>query len=245
MDEVCFFGTLSHILVKAITDSDQKYAFMTLQNPQPWSLEKIRTIEKQGLEAGLPLMQHAADCALKLILKCHGLPQHALVLAGPGNNGGDALTLALGLWQRGSLITVIQPQLPKPAVTDAYAAHTNWIATGGSVLSQWPDEPNNYDLIIDGLFGIGLDRPLTAPWQHLIECANRHEAPTLALDIPSGLFAQSTSTPNPQDPQNPQTIIQACWTTAFIAPTQAVCEARHAHWVGELHLCDLGLRSDA
>lgn len=118
--------------------------------------------------------------------------QPVLLLAGPGNNGGDAYVTARELHRRGVLVDVWQ--LAPPTADDARWALADALACGVPVRpapETWP-EPSAYAWIVDGLFGIGLARPLDGAAAALVEkVAHAHAqgTPVLAIDIPSGLAA--------------------------------------------------------
>ncbi|MBN4667007.1 NAD(P)H-hydrate dehydratase [Pandoraea nosoerga] len=118
--------------------------------------------------------------------------QPVLLLAGPGNNGGDAYVAAHDLHRRGVLVDVWQ--CAAPATDDARWAHAQAMTAGVPIRpapAVWP-HPATYAWIVDGLFGIGLSRPLDGAAAALvgnIAYAHAHGTPVLAIDIPSGLGA--------------------------------------------------------
>lgn len=112
-----------------------------------------------------------------------------LLLAGPGNNGGDAFVAARHLKQHWHALTVVFAGDAASLPPDARKAYESWLACGGLVHQDIP--PGNYGLVIDGLFGIGLTRPLQGGYAELIAQANALHAPRLAIDVPSGLCADT------------------------------------------------------
>ncbi|MCQ9900538.1 NAD(P)H-hydrate epimerase, partial [Staphylococcus aureus] len=87
----------------------------------------------------------------------------------------------------GLQVTLLACEGARPLPPEAAAARQAWLAAGGDILpanSRWPV---SVSLIIDGLLGTGLGSAPRAPYDALIEAANRHSAPVVALDIPSGL----------------------------------------------------------
>ena len=121
-------------------------------------------------------------------------PAHVLVLAGPGNNGGDAFEAAVHLRRAGYRVSVWFSGDSGNLPDDARAAHGKWIAAGGAC-DNTLSALESVDLIIDGLFGIGLKRALGAPFSDIVERVNQasqtHAVPVLALDVPSGLDADT------------------------------------------------------
>src|SRR5262245_54898074 len=121
----------------------------------------IRRIEKAA--GDLPLMERAGAAAAELAARL--VPDTAkdiLVLAGPGNNGGDAQIAARILQEKFFRVSVVK--------------RPEELAVG----KQW-------GLIVDGLFGIGLTRPVEGEYAKLIHYANQQRCPILALDVPSGI----------------------------------------------------------
>jgi hydroxyethylthiazole kinase-like uncharacterized protein yjeF len=185
-----------------------------------YSLAETRAIEHAAirmLPAGT-LMQRAGKAAAKIALDMlpHGSTERSvLVLAGPGDNGGDALEVAARLGHVGVHVTVLlyaDPARQSPdtlqALSRAQQSRTNFvdISNALSLLGKsWP-------LIIDGLFGIGLTRPITGELYKVIEQINHSGSPVLSLDIPSGLNADSGNVVG-----EPGIAIRATHTITFIA----------------------------
>ena len=154
----------------------------------------LRAIEVQHREAQPSLMERAGAAAAELALALIGdsaLPP--LVVAGPGNNGGDAFVVARRLKQNGLAPLLVFAGAAGKLPTDARAAYDLWIAAGGSVHEDIPE--GRFALAVDGLFGIGLGgahaRPLGGRFAALVTRINDLGCPVLALDIPSGLDSET------------------------------------------------------
>lgn len=119
-----------------------------------------------------------------------GSARRILVLAGPGNNGGDAFEAACHMRGWGSEVALAFAADPARLPADAAVAHARWRQAGGTSTTQLPD-PAQFELVIDGLFGIGLGRAIGAPYDTWIAAVNAAGVPVLALDVPSGLDADS------------------------------------------------------
>ena len=159
-----------------------------------YTVAQTRAIE-QAAYTNLPageLMQRAgraaAGFALELLGDSRALP--VLVLAGPGNNGGDALEAAANLADAGVDATVLHLPGRADASTATAAAYER--ARSGSVgwIDMLPPDAQ-WGLVIDGLFGIGLARPLDGEYRDLVESLKAVRCPILALDVPSGLDADT------------------------------------------------------
>ena len=162
------------------------------------SMPFFRAVDLRRIEAaavGQPLMQRAGLAAAELagaIVTDRGAP--LLVLAGPGNNGGDAFVAATLLRQRFFDVRVVFAGAADRLPPDAAAAHQRFVDAGGTTLAAIPAD-TRWSLIVDGLFGIGLTRAVAEPYAGLIAQANalavRDACPLLALDCPSGLDADT------------------------------------------------------
>ena len=112
-----------------------------------------------------------------------------LAVAGPGNNGGDALWAAAMLRARGFSVAAVFGGDAKKLSADARAALSEWEKDGGECLDEFPD--GEVDLILDGLFGIGLTRDIEGKYAEWIGRMNASSARVLAVDAPSGLNADT------------------------------------------------------
>ena len=132
-----------------------------------YSVTRVRDIERTAM-AALPegtLMSRAgaATAQLALSLLTSGNPDPVLVLAGPGNNGGDALEAAALLAQRGQRVLVVLMADPQRLPKDAQAAYQRALSAKVAFVDRF-DVSARWALAIDGLFGIGLTRPLEGPF---------------------------------------------------------------------------------
>ncbi|MBM3343201.1 MAG: NAD(P)H-hydrate dehydratase [Betaproteobacteria bacterium] len=149
----------------------------------------VRRIEAR--HAHEPLMERAGLAAAQLareIAADSGKP--ILIFAGPGNNGGDALVVARYLKQWFFNVTVVFAGDAAKLPADAANAFKQWQAAEGTALDQAPPA-KHWGLVIDGLFGIGVTRDITGRYAECIDRINQANAPVLAIDIPSGLDADS------------------------------------------------------
>ncbi len=191
---------------------------------------EVRAIEQRA--ATEPLMERAGVEAARSAREMCGRSGNVLVLAGPGNNGGDALVLARHLRAEHFEVTVVfaadRDKLPQ----DARQAHQEWVDAGGTVLGELPLDWSG-GLVVDGLFGIGLHRAVTQPYAQWIEWANSCRMPILALDLPSGLDADTGSATGP--------VISATATASFIAMKPGQLTGEGPDLCGTLHVHPLGL----
>lgn len=147
---------------------------------------------------GLPgrlLMELAGAGAARLIRdRAGGLRSKAVILCGPGNNGGDGWVVARHLQAAGWTVRCVALAEPK-AGGDAHVNFALWQALGGEIrmaergaTARMRNWLNHANAIVDGLFGTGLARPLEGAAAELVQAANEAEhGLRIALDVPSGL----------------------------------------------------------
>lgn len=203
-----------------------------------YSVSAIRGIEEAALRSLPPftLMQRAgkaaAAFALEMLADADGMPA-VLVLAGPGNNGGDALEAASLLAHARCEVVVLMPNDAQQLPADAHHSYQRAIASHVAFLDLEHIDTlaqTEWALVIDGLFGIGLTRPLSGIWQQLIAAVHELPAPILSLDVPSGLDADTGTVVGGDD----GIAIRATHTLTFIGdkPGLHTCDGRdHAGFV--------------
>ena len=197
--------------------------------------EDIRALERlaagrPGAAALMPLAGLAAAEYARELLGEYG--RKVLVLAGPGNNGGDAFEVATHLkrWFYGVELVFAGDEHQLSA--DALAALKKWRACGGNTYAA-PPAALAPDLVVDGLFGIGLARALEGGYAELIAGVNRLPGPKLALDIASGINADTGAIMG--------TALRATHTITFIALKPGLLTLEGPDYCGEIRVADLGL----
>jgi hydroxyethylthiazole kinase-like uncharacterized protein yjeF len=192
--------------------------------------------EIEAAHAGAPLMERAgaaaAACARRMAGDRRG---PTVILAGPGNNGGDALVVARILRSEYHEVVVVLRSDPGRLPPDAAAAYRAFVAAGGTTSAEVPDA--RPALVVDGIFGVGLGREVGAPYAALVEWANASGAPVLALDVPTGLDAQ-TGHAQPL-------AVRAAATITFIALKPGLLTGDGPDCCGELAVDALGLDVEA
>jgi hydroxyethylthiazole kinase-like uncharacterized protein yjeF len=158
-----------------------------------------------------------------------------LVLAGPGNNGGDALVAARALRAAGYTVVVVSNSDGTRLPPDAHEAWAQWGAAGGRVEADIP-AGEAYALVVDGLFGVGLAREVSGSAARWIDTANRFACPRLALDVPSGLDSDTGRVRG--------TAIRATATLTFLGLKPGLLTADGPDCCGELLLEALGVDAD-
>jgi ADP-dependent NAD(P)H-hydrate dehydratase / NAD(P)H-hydrate epimerase len=172
-----------------------------MPSPHPlYSVAEIREVERNAQNALPPftLMQRAGEAAARHALELlDGNPvgKTVLILAGPGNNGGDALEAAARIAHEGAQVTVLHFAEPAKLTSDSRQAleraKAERVAFGDAADFRLLVEAKQWSLIVDGLFGIGLTRAIASPLRELITLIDMLPCPVLALDVPSGLDADT------------------------------------------------------
>jgi NAD(P)H-hydrate epimerase len=185
---------------------------------------------------GLVLMENAALGVVDAIGERFRSCEDVLVLCGPGNNGGDGLAIARHLHVRGyrcrAWLAVSASQLTGDA-----AAQRSFLDRLGIPVHEMTDADFDAlppaDLVVDALFGTGLERPLEGRYASLVAAILAHPSPTLAVDLPSGLDASRG------EPIGPHVV--ADLTVTFARPKLAHVLDPSARAVGTLVVVDLGV----
>lgn len=201
--------------------------------------EDIRRIEALAASQPqpLPLMERAGLAAAELARElAGGSGKPIVILAGPGNNGGDAFVAARHLKSWWFDVAVTFTGDAQKLSADASAALSAWHAAGGALARDLP-RSSDCALVVDGIFGIGLTRELTGRYAELVSWINAARAPVLALDVPSGLDADTGRVPG--------CAVRARHTITFIALKPGLLTLDGPDHCGTLHLARLGLDAAA
>jgi NAD(P)H-hydrate epimerase len=202
-----------------------------------WSADGLRRAEKAAADAlGLTLyelMLRAGEAAFTVARENYPSARHWIILCGHGNNGGDGYVVARLAQAAGIAVTLLAQDNDKPLPDEASEAREAWLNAGGVIHAHERAWPEDIDLIIDALLGTGLTSAPREPVETLIARANSHSAPVVALDIPSGLLAETGATPG--------AVIHAAHTITFIALKPGLLTGKARDVTGVLHHHALGL----
>jgi NAD(P)H-hydrate epimerase len=171
-----------------------------IQDPPILTVTQTRALEAWAMERlGIPslvLMENAARNIAGLVFHEQRFPPPVAIIAGRGNNGGDGLAIArqldaIGIASRAMLIGPLEScgadcRLQAGALTAA--GYPLAIASDGTELTHWLQGAG---CVVDAIFGVGLSRPLAGPFARAVEAINASGLPVLAVDVPSGLDADS------------------------------------------------------
>jgi NAD(P)H-hydrate epimerase len=191
-----------------------------------WEIEKRRV-------PGFTLMTRAAEGALKILRARWPQARRVAVVCGAGNNGGDGYVLARLARLAGLEALVLAAAPPDKLGGDARRAMEEWLATGGSAHPFVADALSGSDVIVDGLLGIGLTGAPRAESLAVIRAINAAKRPVLALDIPSGVNADSGAVA--------EAAVRAEVTVSFVALKSGLFLGAGPEHAGVVLLDDLGV----
>jgi len=183
--------------------------------------------------ASIDLMERASKAFVRWFADRFNISGRVGIICGTGNNGGDGLAIARLLKQENYNVSVWIVRGGKES--DDFKANSERL--GKMKLSEITSSVDpvlfaDCDILIDALFGSGLSRSAVGIYAQVIDCLNQAAALRIAVDIPSGLMADHSSTGR---------IVLADHTVSFQLPKLAFLLPENQAYVGEWHLVDIGL----
>jgi len=209
-----------------------------------FSAEQMRNADKATIQlqniTSLELMERAATQIFNLIhQRLQGAPIPIHVFCGLGNNGGDGLVISRLLLEHGYHVKTYIVNFSENRSKDFLENYDRLKA----IASEWPEqlksendlpEIKKEDMVIDAIFGIGLNRPIVSWVTHLIKHINAARCFTLSIDVPSGLYADKA-------PEDPEGVIFASITVTFQLPKLIFFLPQTGQYTQELEVIDIGL----
>lgn len=202
------------------------------------------TIENEPI-GSLQLMERASERLTAAIENRWPQDTPVMVFAGPGNNGGDALCVARMLAKNDYAVSVYLFNTESGLSPDCQQNRdrlSEMLETGHSNLTLQeikttfqPPELKPGMLVIDGLFGTGLSRPLSGGFAAVVQYINSSKAMVASIDVPSGLMTEDNGE------NNLSNVIRADYTFTFQHPKLAFFFPEHEAYVGEWEVLDIGL----
>ncbi|QNL21034.1 NAD(P)H-hydrate dehydratase [Hyphobacterium sp. CCMP332] len=196
------------------------------------------TIENEPI-ASIDLMERASSTFADWYKQNFDQEQIVRILCGPGNNGGDGLAIARLLSQKGYKIEV---DLVNPKNKFSQDAEVNLKRLPDKIpvrhIREVKDIPLNYssEIIIDALFGSGLDRPLQGIYADIVRVVNKWDADIISIDIPSGLYCDKIN--------SDENKIKAKYTLSFQLPKLSFFLKENEDCIGEWTILDIGLSKE-
>jgi NAD(P)H-hydrate epimerase len=178
------------------------------------TVKQMYQIEENGHQMGFPrqlMMENAGASMVKNLVSQFGdlFSKKILVIAGLGNNGGDALVVARHLAGHGSSVSVVLLGDPKDIKTAECMANWQILQKMKSVSIQTLEQARNSspDIIIDGILGTGISGTIREPHASAIDLINKLSAYKVAVDVPSGV--------NPDTGETAEKFVRADMTVTF------------------------------
>ena len=197
------------------------------------------TIQEEPINS-IDLMERAATACYRLAYSKQFCEKQFRIFCGKGNNGGDGLALARMLIQNNCRATVYILEFGKTGTQDfqinlerlhQFSTDIHFIQS-----PEFFPSLNRDDIIIDALFGTGLNKPLDGISASLVEHINNSGTTIISVDLPTGLFADKNSAGN--------TIIKATHTLSFQNYKLAFLLPENESYCGDVHLLNIGLHKD-
>jgi len=204
-----------------------------------YTAEQTRELERIATEdynlSSTELMARAGASALATLKQHWPRAEHILVLCGTGNNGGDGFELARQATANDYHVIVIQIGDASTLTNTAAAARDALLATGTKIHPFTGKLPST-DVIVDALFGIGLNREITGEYKAVIQAVNQTKrSPVLSLDIPSGLHADTGSVLG--------VAVKATINLSFIGLNLGLYTGEGPNYCGKIHFDSLQIPS--
>jgi ADP-dependent NAD(P)H-hydrate dehydratase / NAD(P)H-hydrate epimerase len=212
---------------------------------------EMRNIDQRTIEVyrvpSIVLMENAGIQLLRFMrTRLSGLAQyHVTIVTGRGNNGGDGFVLARHLWHSGIKTRILFLAPRRRLRGDARKAYEMAQAYGVPMVActtpqAWRRAASTLrdtDIVVDAMLGTGLDKPPIGLYAEAIETLNALQKPIVAVDIPSGLSADAGHLHG--------AYVQATYTVTFALPKRGLLLYPSAAAVGELHVVDIGIPTQA
>ena len=210
-----------------------------------FSAEQIRlwdqyTIQHEPIPS-INLMERAASQCVDWLERNNYTDNSFHIFCGKGNNGGDGLAIARMLSERKTTVTVHILEFGHKG-TDDFQTNLARLHQYPGISIRFIQTEENFhaltsdDIVIDALFGSGLNRGLEGVTANLVQHINDSGCTIISIDIPSGLFTDKSS--------KGQTVIKADHTLSFQCYKMAFLVAENSAFIGEVHILDIGLHPD-
>lgn len=212
-----------------------------------FSTDKVKEMDQYTVLhepiSSIDLVERAATAFLHEFCRLYSKQTRIVVFAGPGNNGADALAIARLLSDEAYHVEtyLFNPTghlSPDCAVNKQRLTDLEQVSFTEVVTEFAAPDLSGRDVVIDGLFGSGLNRPLAGGFAAVVSYINHSEAMVVSIDIPSGLFGEDNSR------NDREAIIRADRTFTFTFPKLAFLLPENEAFVGEWRVLDIGIHPE-
>ncbi|MFC0336223.1 NAD(P)H-hydrate epimerase [Kushneria avicenniae] len=209
-----------------------------MANARLYSAGQVQALDQSTIAQGVPgftLMMQAGRAALDEIVRRWPAARRLCILCGGGNNGGDGYVVAALARRQGLEVQLLALRAPDQLQGEAGEA-VRFARESGVIIENWHQDveiPVDTDVIVDALLGTGTRGEIRAPFDDAIACINRSSAPVVALDIPSGLNADTGALLGET--------VEAVLTVTFIARKFGLYTGQAPDVTGEIVLAPLAV----
>ena len=197
------------------------------------------TIQSESIKS-IDLMENAAIACSRWFIKNFHKNTSIKIFCGRGNNGGDGLAIARLLSQKKYDVSVFIPEINKPGSADFATNFKRLKKTPVEIIFMEDEQSFPFlstdDLVIDALFGTGLNKKATGLFLKLIKYINRNPSHVVSIDVPSGIYIDRSSVGN--------AAIKANYTLTFQNQKLAFLLGENDDFTGKVVLLDIGLSKE-
>lgn len=215
--------------------------FMDSLPTQLYSASQTRQLDKLAIDdfkiPGYTLMNGAGEAVFEILKNEFPLTKRILVCCGAGNNAGDGYVIARLAHKAGMDVSLVSLVDVESLTGDARQACQDWKSVGHQLTPVTQDLFESVDVVIDALLGTGIDREVTGEWRELIELINHASVPVIAVDVPSGLSADTGTVFG--------TAVKADMTVSFIGLNKGLFTHMGPDHAGRVMFSDLQLPAAA
>jgi len=201
-----------------------------------YSADSVVQLEQLAIKQfgilGYELMKRAGQAVFDVLTSRYPDHKKILVLCGAGNNAGDGYVVARLARQAGLGVRVISLIDPATLKNEALLAYQDWQSVAENSVAEL-SQIDEADIIIDALLGTGLKRAVSTQWAEWIKAVNDSAKPVIAVDLPSGLIADTGAIAG--------CAIQAAITVCFVGLKQGMFTAQAKDVCGEIIFDDLAI----
>jgi len=201
---------------------------------QTRELDRI-AIQDRGIP-GFELMSRAGHAVFQCLRENWPKAESIAIFCGSGNNAGDGYVIAALAVQAGLTVNVYSLAEPENYKGDALKAYQTYAKTNGAFMRFQPGQVTHADVVVDALLGTGIDRQVTGAYAEAIEFINNSSASVVAVDIPSGLNADTGNAMG--------CAVKADCTVTFIALKQGLFTGQAAEYCGNIVYASLAVPDD-
>lgn len=214
-----------------------------LEHDPEWTLyraEQARELDRRAIEErGIPgytLMCRAGEAVFAAVRECRPGARRLAVVCGAGNNGGDGFVVARLAHRAGREVEVLELVEASRLRGDAATARSECVAAGVTPHPFDAARLARAEVVVDAVFGTGLDREVGGAWRAALEAIDGQGAPVVAVDIPSGLHADTGAVLG--------VAVHAAATVTFIARKAGLYSGEGPAYRGALYFDALGVPAD-